>query len=197
MEKNRRNQMKLLYSNLNSLLPPNQSTDSPLTVSDQIEEAIKYIKSLEMKLQKCKEKKERILARLNMSSALSDRASTNNNSPELRIKEMGSIVEVVFTRGFEDRSLFDELIGVFHEERAEIINLNYSVHEDMFLYSIHAQIEDVVYELGAKKLVERLNKLVYEWKSDAEMLAGGASSSGHGGTHPPANIPTMSSGRHF
>ncbi|XP_022948053.1 transcription factor bHLH162-like [Cucurbita moschata] len=190
LEKNRRNQMKLLYSKLNSLLPPNQSTDSPLTVLDQIEEAIKYIQSLTVKLDKVKEKKKRIL----MSAPT---RSPSSNLPELKIKEMGSAVEVVFMTELNDRFLFYEIIRIFHEERAEIINATYSVLDDTVLYSLHAEIEDVMYAFGATKLTERLKRLAYEWKSDAEQQAAGASSSGYGGSHPSEDTPTARYGGCF
>ncbi|XP_031743907.1 uncharacterized protein LOC116404724 [Cucumis sativus] len=90
----------------------------------------------------------------------------NRNVPELKIKEMGPAVEVVLTTGLEDRSLFYDTIRILNEERAEIINVSYSLLDNTILYSLHAEIEDVVFDFGGtKKLIERLNQLVYEPKN--------------------------------
>ena len=71
-------------------------------MSDQIQEAIKYIKSLELKLKKDEEKKERFTRRSSSSSSyMAPTRTRNRNGPELRIKEMGSVVEVVLSTGLE------------------------------------------------------------------------------------------------
>ncbi|XP_038902351.1 transcription factor bHLH162-like [Benincasa hispida] len=200
MEKNRRNKMKSLYTNLNSLLPISHSNELPLTVLDQIDKAIKYIKSLEINLKKDEEKKERLLRKSKLSSSSSSYTalsmSPNRNVPELKIKEMGSAVEVVLTTGLEDRSIFYEIIRIFDEERVEIINISYSILENTIIYSLHTEIEDVVYEFGGTKLIERLKKLVHEPNNDPEIQAVAVSSS-HGGTNFPADVPTMSSDYNF
>ncbi|XP_038902350.1 transcription factor bHLH162-like [Benincasa hispida] len=199
IEKNRRNKMKSLYSNLNSLLPTPHS-NLPLTVSEQIEEVIKSIKSLEIKLKKDEEKKERLLrkSKMSLSSPSYTALSTNQNRnvPELKIKEMGSAVEVVLTTGLEDRSIFYEIIRIFNEERVEIINVSYSDLESTIIYSLHAEIEDVVYEFGGTKLIERLKKLVHEPNNDPELQAVAVFSS-HGGTNFPADVLTTSSHYNF
>ncbi|TYK04981.1 transcription factor bHLH36-like isoform X1 [Cucumis melo var. makuwa] len=176
--------MKSLYSKLNSLLPSHHSNDQlPRTVTDQIEAAINYIKSLEIKLKQDEEKKERYLRRSKIASSSTASSSSysalsisqNRNVPELKIKEMGSAVEVVLKTGLEDRSMFYETIRILNEERAEIINVSYSLLDDTILYSLHAEIEDVVYDFGGRKLIERLNQLVYEPKNEAEMGVSGRS----------------------
>ncbi|CAI8617049.1 unnamed protein product [Vicia faba] len=61
VEKNRRNQMKILYTKLNSLLPNYNPKELVLALPDQVEEAINYIKSLEANVKMAEEKKERLL----------------------------------------------------------------------------------------------------------------------------------------
>lgn len=53
---------------------------------------------------------------------------------------MGSAVEVVLKTGLEDRSMFYETIRILNEERAEIINVSYSLLDDTILYSLHAEV---------------------------------------------------------
>ncbi|XP_022140719.1 transcription factor bHLH162-like [Momordica charantia] len=176
MEKNRRNQMKLLYSKLKSLLP-DQPSNVAMNVSDQVEEAINYIKSLETKLKRQQEKKEWLLR-----SGRSSSDDVGRNLPELKIREMGSAVEVVLTSGLGDWFIFYQIIHIFPEERAQIINASYSVLGTTVFYTLHAEIEDVVYEFGARKLTERLKKLVYGSTSDAEITQPSAAASY---IHPP------------
>ncbi|XP_022986054.1 transcription factor bHLH162-like [Cucurbita maxima] len=189
--------MKSLYSKLNSLLPTHHSNEMPLSVSDQIEEAIKYIKSLELKLKKNEEKKERFTRQSSSSLYTAPTRSRNRNGPELRIKEIGSAVEVVLSIGLEeDRFIFYEIIHIFYQERAEIVNVSYSVVGNSVLYSLHAEIEDVVYEFGATKPTERIKRLVYGWANDGEMKAAGSSSS-FGGSRRPGNGPSTCSDNQF
>jgi len=60
-------------------------------VLDQIEEAIKYIKSLELKLKKDEEKKERFTRRSSSSSYMAPTRSRNRNGPEGTIYVSGGV----------------------------------------------------------------------------------------------------------
>ncbi|KAK1364853.1 putative achaete-scute transcription factor-related protein [Heracleum sosnowskyi] len=60
IEKNRRTQMKGLYTELNSLVPRQNSREAK-SLTDQLDEAEKYIRKLQMKVEKMKEKRERLM----------------------------------------------------------------------------------------------------------------------------------------
>ncbi|KAF2573655.1 hypothetical protein F2Q70_00000691 [Brassica cretica] len=60
IEKNRRIQMKNLYSELNSLLP--QTSRESLALPDQLDEAANYIKKLQVNVEKKRERKRKLLA---------------------------------------------------------------------------------------------------------------------------------------
>ncbi|KAL2524506.1 Uncharacterized protein Adt_09560 [Abeliophyllum distichum] len=78
IEKNRRNQMKTLYSNLLYLLPDHASK---VPLPDQIDEAVTYIESLKMKLEKMKEKKESLMPRKRSHSCITSEIQANPKSP--------------------------------------------------------------------------------------------------------------------
>ncbi|XP_011027821.1 PREDICTED: transcription factor bHLH36-like isoform X2 [Populus euphratica] len=143
IERNRRNQMKELYSQLNSLVPHQSSREPVLSVPDQLDEAASYIKRLQTNLEKLKEKKDSL-----MGMEKADYTSKNSGSgttaclrsPQIKVIEMGSTLEVVLMNGLDSRFMFNEIIRVLHEEGAEIINASLSVVEDTVFHTIHSKV---------------------------------------------------------
>ncbi|XP_061352159.1 transcription factor bHLH162-like [Gastrolobium bilobum] len=161
IEKNRRNQMKNLYSKLNSLLP-NYHSQEALPLPDQIDEAINYIKSLETKVKKmAQEKKEILMGRKR------PRCGTLN-SPKLEIHEMGSSLEVILDCEFDKQFIFKEIIRILHEENIEVISANSSLAGNSVLHVVHAKIRQSFFQFGATKVSERLKRLVTGSVSDVE-----------------------------
>ncbi|CAI0549706.1 unnamed protein product [Linum tenue] len=146
VEKNRRNHMKTLYSRLYSLLPTSRSNQGSAAVgissstspgsgvADQIDEAISYIKSMESKLKKLEEKKESLatsrkrLRKCSSSICCSDGPKSKgarrwSAAPELQIRQVGSVVEVVLTSGSgrdESMVLFQDVIRILEDEGLEV-----------------------------------------------------------------------------
>ncbi|XP_011021492.1 PREDICTED: transcription factor bHLH118-like [Populus euphratica] len=145
-EKNRRYQMKTLYSKLNSLLPDKKSTEKQ-PLPDQIDEAISYIKSLEIKLEETKEKKESL-------------TFATPKSPKLKIQETGSALEIVFTCGLDNQFLFYEIISILHEEGVEVVSANSQALGDSFFHVVHAQMKESAVGLGAARVTGRVNRLI-------------------------------------
>ncbi|KAG6737519.1 hypothetical protein POTOM_059045 [Populus tomentosa] len=171
-EKNRRNQMKTLYSELNSLLPNKESMviylppslnscllmllrssllsctfheEEKQPLPDQIDEAISYIKSLEEKLEETKEKKESL-------------TFATSKSPQIKIQETGSALEIVFTIGLDNQFLFYEIISILHEEGVEVVSANSQALGDSIFHVVHAQ--ESADGLGAARVTGRVNRLI-------------------------------------
>ncbi|CAI9772555.1 unnamed protein product [Fraxinus pennsylvanica] len=91
VEKNRRNQMKIHYSNLLCLLPDHGSKEA-MPLPDQIDEAVAYIESLKMKVEKMKEKKESLMPRKRSHSCITSEVKVNTKSsrPLVEVHDMGS-----------------------------------------------------------------------------------------------------------
>ncbi|KAF7803440.1 transcription factor bHLH162-like [Senna tora] len=153
IERNRRNQMKALCSKLNSLLPHHQASTDQVTpsVPDQLEEATRYIKKLQMKLEKLREKKHILMG-------IMDHNNNNNNnivgskSPQIEIHHVGSGLEVAVTTGLDSQFIFNEILRVLHEEGADIVSAAYTV------------VDDAVGEGSgnrAVKISERLKRFLY------------------------------------
>ncbi|EEF44421.1 DNA binding protein, putative [Ricinus communis] len=170
IEKNRRNQMKTLFSNLNSLFPRRNAKEAP-PLPDQIDEAINHIKSLEEKLKKLKVKKESLSARKRPFSECSDsyESASASRAPQLQIKEMGSALEIVLISGLDNQFMFYEIIRILHQEGVDIASASYSVAGNSIVYIVHAEIRESNFSFGAAKVTDRLNRFVNELSSEIEV----------------------------
>ncbi|MBA0620910.1 hypothetical protein Godav_006577 [Gossypium davidsonii] len=164
IEKNRRNHMKNLYSMLNSLLP-HQNSKEPLSLPDQVDEAVKYIKRLQTKLKESRERKESLMGRTR-----SYRCTHSNDSTkpaEIRINEKGSAMEVALMTGPGSQYMFYEMIRIFHEDGAHVLSANFWVVGNTIFHIVHAEIG----EFGVAKIIkEKLNKFVNEDRCREEEL---------------------------
>ncbi|KAE8664074.1 Basic helix-loop-helix DNA-binding superfamily protein, putative isoform 3 [Hibiscus syriacus] len=148
IEKNRRNHMKDLLSVLNSLLP-NHNPKELLTLPEQIDVAVYYIKSLQTRLGELREKKD-YLTGTRRSYERTDRNS------EIRINESGSAMEVALATGLDDCQLtFHEMIRIFHEDGGEVVNANFWIVGDTVFHIVHAEI---ISSTAAKTIREKLNR---------------------------------------
>ncbi|XP_031280293.1 transcription factor bHLH162-like [Pistacia vera] len=170
IEKNRRNYMKNLYNNLNSLLP-NRSCKEALPLPDQIDEAINYIKSLEGKLQECNVKKENLMGRKRSYACTNSPATlaASSKPPKIEIHEMGSTLEVVLTTSVDNQFIFYEVIRILQEDGAEVVNANCSTVGNTIFQVIHAEMGDRMFSFGAAKITERLNQFVLGSTSEVEL----------------------------
>ncbi|KAF8411141.1 hypothetical protein HHK36_003680 [Tetracentron sinense] len=157
VEKNRRNQMKTLYSELNSLIP-NHSSKEEITLPAQLDEAANYIKTLQEKLEKMKEKKEKLMGNENASTSRG--IMVGSKSAQIEIHEMGSALEVVLISGLDNQFTFNEIIRVLHEEGAEVLYASFSVVDNTIFHTIHSEVGESILGFGTARISERLKKLV-------------------------------------
>lgn len=114
-----------------------ESLQEGISRPDQIGEAIDYIKNLQIKLEKMKEKKH------NLTDIVRSRTATMNmelKSPQFKIQQMGSVLEVVLVSGLDFHFIFNETIRVLQEEGSDIVNASYTVAENAVLHKIHCQV---------------------------------------------------------
>ncbi|KAK9922510.1 hypothetical protein M0R45_030972 [Rubus argutus] len=146
IEKNRRNQMKILYAHLNSLLP-NQNSKEPQSLPEQIDEAINYIKSLEAKVQKSKQKRDslnfdrkRSYEYCSSSSSFETaRSAPGAKSPQIQIHESGSTLEVVLSTGLHNQFIFYDIIRILDQEQADVVHASFSASGDTMLHLVRAE----------------------------------------------------------
>ncbi|RDX61006.1 Transcription factor bHLH162 [Mucuna pruriens] len=170
VEKNRRNQMKNLFSQLYSLLP-NYDPKETIPMPDQIDEAINHIKSLERKVKVAQEKKERLMERKRSRTGCSSASETQRRqkSPKIEIHETGSLLQVILTCGVDNEFIFCEIIRILHEENVDVITVNSSMVGDSMLHVVHGEVPQSSFEFGVIKVSEKLKRFVNGSVSDVEM----------------------------
>lgn len=113
----------------------------PISLPDQLDEATKYIKKLQMNLEKLKDRKNILLEiqRPNVSMN-KGKITVGSKSPQIEIQQMGLALAVVLTTGLDCGFLFNKTIRVLHEEGADIVSASYMVVEDAIFHTIHCQV---------------------------------------------------------
>lgn len=113
-----------------------------LPLPDQVDEAINYIKSLEEKLKKSKEKKESLSGRKRSFSNFvsSFESASNLVAPKLEIREMGSSLQIILISGLDNQFIFYDIIHILEDEGVEIPNASFSVSGNSIFHVVHAQV---------------------------------------------------------
>ncbi|XP_012444559.1 transcription factor bHLH162 isoform X1 [Gossypium raimondii] len=164
IERNRRTQMKALYSELYSLLPRHSSRESK-SLPDQLHEAASYIKKLQINLERMKEKKDSLMSVERLRNTRSRMTGKVPKSPQIQIHEMGSSLVIGLTTESNSRFLFTQTIRVLQEEGAEIVNAGFSVVDDTVFHIINLTVAIIGHESapdygGGRRISERLNKFL-------------------------------------
>ncbi|KAK1437983.1 hypothetical protein QVD17_03784 [Tagetes erecta] len=127
IEKNRRNQMKFLYSHLYSLVPPNfKFKGTHNRVSDRVDTTIDYIKTLENNLEMSKNKKEKLLS---IKKSNEHMTKTNNNcckSLDIQVHEISHDLDAVMVTGLNSYSIFCDVVRLLSRYSAEVTHANFS-----------------------------------------------------------------------
>ncbi|CAN1280816.1 Transcription factor bHLH162 [Linum perenne] len=170
IERNRRNQMKELYSNLSSLVLPHHHSSKakcyeqePMALHDQLDQAAKYIKKLQTNLEKMRVKKEKLTTVKLHGGETTAISGESIRPPRIEIKEMGSALEVVLVTGLDSHFVFNETIRVIQEEGGEVVNASFSVAEDLVFHTIHSQVHYSCRNEVVARISERLKKFVGEY----------------------------------
>nr|GEY45474.1 achaete-scute transcription factor-related protein [Tanacetum cinerariifolium] len=118
IEKNRRNQMKSLYSNLFSLIPPSIFSKNG-DVSDRVDRAIEYIQMSKTNLDMLKNKKEKLSSR--KRSHEHTKLIKNVCKPvDIQIHEMSHDIDAVLVTGLENHSSFCDVVWLLDQYSAEV-----------------------------------------------------------------------------
>uniref|UniRef100_A0A803LLI2 BHLH domain-containing protein n=1 Tax=Chenopodium quinoa TaxID=63459 RepID=A0A803LLI2_CHEQI len=156
VEKDRRNTLKILYSELNTLIPRDDAS-SPKAIPDQIDDATNYIKQLKSNIENLKQTRDNILGVGRVSSSRTSYYS--KNSPvQIEVRLNGSALLVTLITGLECQFVFTEAIRILHEENIEVVNANYCVTGNIVLHTIHAQIGEAVTTDTVARITQRLKK---------------------------------------
>ena len=135
-----------------------------LSLPDQIDVAINYIKSLETKLKKAQEKKESFnIGKKRSYTCTNFEAKSSLKSPQMEIREIGSTLEVVLITGLDNQFIFYEMIHILHEEQAQVLNASFSISGESIFHVLHAEVCTLV-NYALQKCDIRLNHSLYLFK---------------------------------
>ncbi|CAI9092906.1 OLC1v1028264C3 [Oldenlandia corymbosa var. corymbosa] len=144
IEKNRRQQMKNLYSNLASLLPPLNSKEK-MPLPALLNRSCQYVKQLKERVEKLKTEREGLKEDLAVAA--------------VDLHERGPELEVNLVTGLNKGFLLPKVLRVLQEEGAQVLSANYSSSTDRIFYSITSQALYPRIGIDTSKLRERLKLL--------------------------------------
>ncbi|XP_022994108.1 transcription factor bHLH162-like [Cucurbita maxima] len=167
IERNRRDEMKALLSQLHSLVPNQNSTEGETTLPDQLENATNYIKQLKENVEKLKEKREKLMGLGEKSTITSENKARVIVQVEAHL--VGSSLEILLTTGSDYHLVLRQIIQLLQENGTEIVDINQSTVANRAFHKIIAQMagEGTTLE-GAKgeRICERVKKFVSHYKDD-------------------------------
>ncbi|KAK9089249.1 hypothetical protein Scep_028331 [Stephania cephalantha] len=166
LEKKRRNKRKALCSDLNNVLTSHNHSKKTISMLEQIDGAVTYIKNLEEKLKKLREKKECLMRNDQEKSRAKNTGCGNvvmeGRAAEFKVRRTGSALEVVVISGSDSQSIFFEIIRVLHEEGANVVNASFCAVNDNIVHTIHSEVEESAFGDGVSRIARRLNNLIDE-----------------------------------
>ncbi|KAL2524196.1 BHLH domain-containing protein [Abeliophyllum distichum] len=128
------------------------------SLPDQLGIAANYIKSLQINLEKLKQKKNWLTGEGKSSSS----TMGGLKSPDIEIHVTGSAMEVALVTGLDCQFMFSEIIRMFHEEGAEVVNASFCIQDNTVFHTIHSKLgETSAPKDEAARISERLKKFVY------------------------------------
>lgn len=107
------------------------------SLTDQLDEAEKYIKNLQLKLEKMKEKRECLMESNPNARFYGGELAIQ---PRIEIHESGNAVVLNLVTGLECESMFNDTIRMCHEEGLDIVNASFSVTEKSVFHTIHSKV---------------------------------------------------------
>ncbi|XP_020555026.1 uncharacterized protein LOC105178626 isoform X2 [Sesamum indicum] len=157
IEKNRRNRMKGLCSNLISLLPNHTSKLKGLPLPYQIDEAVEYIQSMKMRVEEMRQKKESLFAR-NRCDACKNQ--TTSKSPTLvEVHDMGPNLDVIIANGLND-STFRDIIRFVHQHGVEVASASFSRDGNSAVQILQDKVGKSKLSFGGQTISRKLKELV-------------------------------------
>lgn len=111
---------------------------------DQIDESINYIKSLESKLEKYKEKKEKLLYGKRPYPCTNE-TTKSSKLTNVEVHEMGPNMNVILISGLEEQASFYGILRLLGKEGFEVVNANFSSSGNSMLQVVHEKVSNLYY----------------------------------------------------
>lgn len=158
IERQRRKDMNELFATLSSLLP-DENLRGKRAVSDQVQEAVNYVRHLQQKVEDLSTEREKMKAnsdenakvslegvRLSSNEKICIKAQPIGGSdrefPTVKIKSMGSTLQVC-TNTFEHQIVFSDLLLAIEEGGLEVVSAASSAINNRIFHTIHTKVCDL------------------------------------------------------
>ncbi|XP_022955188.1 uncharacterized protein LOC111457229 [Cucurbita moschata] len=165
IERNRRAEMKALFSRLHSLVPNQSSMEAETTLLDQLENATNYIKQLKENVEKLKEKKEKLM-KLGEESARSSEIKARL-LVQVEAHQVGSSLEFLLTTRSDYHLVLKQVLQLLQENGTQIVYINHSTVKDRVFHKIIAEMvgEGTTSEsIEGERICETVKKFVSQYK---------------------------------
>ncbi|GKB06210.1 achaete-scute transcription factor-related protein [Tanacetum coccineum] len=151
IEKNRRNEMKFLFSRLFSLIPPIYFFKGG-DVSDRVDSALEYIQALKTNFDMIKNKKDKLSSR-KMSHEHTKIISNVCKPIDIQIHEMSHDIDAVLVTGLKNHSNFRDVVWFLNQCTTEVTLANFSC-------SGHSIFHIRQKKVGAEVICKRVKSLL-------------------------------------
>ncbi|KAK4402386.1 Transcription factor [Sesamum angolense] len=166
IEKNRRILMKTLCFKLVSLIPDHHFNPPKelLSQQDQLEQATSYIKLLAERVEEMKRRKTQAVMTSGANPTMSAKNSAGimggSKSPVLKIRELGSNLQVVLISDLCKTVMLHQVISILEQEGAEVVNVNLSNVAGQIFHTIHAQVKVSRVGVDSTRIRVRIQELI-------------------------------------
>ncbi|GMI75393.1 hypothetical protein like AT4G20970 [Hibiscus trionum] len=166
IERQRRNDMKILCFKLASLIPqhifkPSKETLSP---QGQLDLAAAYIKHLRERIEKLKKMKEEAMNSNEPSGSMTETtaaaAPVGLSVPVVELRDLGSAIELVLITGLNRNFMLYQVISILEQEGAEVVSANFSTVGGKIFHSLHAKAKLSRVGVETTRVCERLQELI-------------------------------------
>jgi len=150
IEKQRRKEMKALFSALKSLLP-DENLRGKRTVSDQVLEAVNYVRHLQRKVQYLSAEREKMKANCDQNAKVAMEKFVNKTPPfeesdrecpALKINSGSSGVQI-WTNSLEDEIVYSDILVELEGGGLEVVSAASSTINNRVYHTIHAKVLDL------------------------------------------------------
>ncbi|KAL2936098.1 hypothetical protein RDABS01_019216 [Bienertia sinuspersici] len=156
---NRRIQINELCSDLTSTIFPHDK--GMVSQADKIERATNYIVELKERVDELSKKKEQLQIMVDQEGASNDSSMTTPRLPIIKVKEMGTSLEIQLVMGEgQNNIMLHQIITILEEEGAEVVNASYTTSGNHVTHTLHAKARSSRIGIEASRVCERLHELM-------------------------------------